>query len=101
MEEIRHMNAEKITQLLKELYNKDTTTQEEKSALLEACGCVWAARMNKVVDVSSFMNMLYEHMGFQYDVEVTETDEGTMFRVKTFMKQKNQTIDIKTIREEL
>jgi len=83
------MNADKINEVLEGLYNKDTTTSEEKNALLEACGCVWKARMNKIVDVGSFMSLLYEYMGFQYDVEVKETDEQTIFQVKTFMKQRS------------
>ena len=80
------MKAEKINQLLKGLYDKGTTTQEERDALLEACGCVWQARMNKVVDIGSFMNMLYVYMGCQYDVEVKTNETETVFCVKTFKK---------------
>ena len=80
------MQAEKINQILEDIYNKGTTTTEEKKALLEACGCVWASRMNKVVDTGSFMNMLYEYMGCQYDVEVKTTKTETVFNVKTFMR---------------
>ena len=81
------MKAEEINRLLKGIYDKDTTTVEEKKALLEACGCVWASRMNKVVDIGSFMNMLYENMGFQYDVDVKTHKNETMICVKTFKKQ--------------
>lgn len=80
------MKAEEINQMLKNIYDKDTTTKEEKKALLEACGCVWSSRMNKVVDIGSFMNMLYEYMGFQYDVDVNTTENETVFIVKTFRK---------------
>ncbi len=80
------MKAEEINQMLKNIYDKDTTTKEEKKALLEACGCVWSSRMNKVVDIGSFMNMLYEYMGFQYDVDVNTTETETVFIVKTFRK---------------
>lgn len=80
------MKAKEINQLLENIYNKETTTFEEKKALLEASGCVWNSRMNKVVDVGSFMNMLYEHMGYQYDVDIENTETETIFRVKTFMK---------------
>ena len=54
---------------------------------MEACGCVWASRMNKVIDIGSFMNMLYEHMGYRYDVDVETTETETVFCVKTFMKK--------------
>ncbi|SHK38678.1 hypothetical protein SAMN02745248_02426 [Hathewaya proteolytica DSM 3090] len=81
------MKAKEINQLLKVIYDKDTTTVEEKKALLEACGCVWAHRKKKVVNVGSFMEMLYEHMGFQYDVEVKTTETETEFYVKTFKKR--------------
>lgn len=81
------MKAAEINQLLEKIYHKDTTNIEEKKALLEACGCVWASRMNKVVDTGSFMNMLYDNMGFQYDVNVKKTDTETIFEVKTFMKK--------------
>ncbi len=81
------MKAEEINKILKDIYDKDTTTSEEKKALLEACGCVWASRMNKVVDTGSFINMLYEHMGFQYDVDVKTTETETEFCVKTFKNQ--------------
>lgn len=80
------MRSEEINQKLKDLYDKDTTTKEEKMALLEACGCVWASRMNRVVDIGSFMNMLYKHMGVQYDVDVKTTETETVFCIKTFMK---------------
>lgn len=81
------LNAEQINKILKEIYDKETTTSEEKKALLEACGCVWASRMNKVVDIGSFMNMLYEHMGVQYDVDVKTTDTETVLCVKTFKSE--------------
>ncbi|HCL4480324.1 TPA: hypothetical protein N2D99_002412 [Clostridium botulinum] len=81
------MKAGEINQTLKDIYDKDTTTEEEKKALLEACGCVWASRMNKVEDIGSFMNMLYEHMGSQYDVDVKSTETEMIFCVKTFMKK--------------
>lgn len=81
------VKAEEINQLLKNIYDKETTTEEEKKALLEACGCVWASRMNKVIDIGSFMNMLYEHMGYRYDVDVETTETETVFCVKTFMKK--------------
>lgn len=81
------MKAKEINQILKNIYDKDTTTKEEKNALLEACGCVWDSRMNKVVDIGTFMNMLYRHMGYQYDVDVKTTETETVFCVKTFMKQ--------------
>jgi len=81
------MKANEINQLLNDLYNKGTTTDKEKAALLEACGCVWAARMNRVIDAGSFMNMLYEHMGCQYDVDVRTTETETVFCVKTFRRK--------------
>ncbi|MBY6881597.1 hypothetical protein EXN65_14405 [Clostridium botulinum] len=81
------MKAQEINQILKGIYDKDTTTMEEKKALLEACGCVWASKMNKVEDIDSFMNMLYENMGVQYDVDVKTTETETMFCVKTFKRQ--------------
>lgn len=81
------MKAEEINKILKNIYDKDTTTAEERKALLEACGCVWASRMNKVVDTGSFMNMLYENMAYDYDVEVKTTETETEFCVKTFKKQ--------------
>jgi hypothetical protein len=81
------LKAEEINQILKGIYDKDTTTKEEKKALLEACGCVWGSRMNKVVDISSFMNMLYEYMGYDYDVDVKTTETETVICVKTFKKQ--------------
>lgn len=80
------MKAEEINQVLKGIYDKDTTTKEEKKALLEACGCVWSSRMNKVVDIGSFMYMLYEKMGYEYDVDVQATETETVFCVKTFYK---------------
>ena len=80
------MKAEEINLHLKNIYDKNTTTKEEKTALLEACGCVWASRMNKVVDIGSFMNMLYEYMGCQYDVDVKNTETETILCVKTFMQ---------------
>jgi hypothetical protein len=82
MEKLK-LKAEEINQMLKDIYDKDSTTENEKKALLEACGCVWASRMNKVVDIGSFMNMLYEFMGCQYDVEVKTTENETEFCVKT------------------
>lgn len=81
------MKAEEINQLLKGIYDKDTTTPKEKKALLEACGCVCNSRMNKVIDIGSFMNMLYENMGYQYDVDVKTTKTETVFYVKTFLKR--------------
>lgn len=81
------MKAEEINVKLKEIYDKDTTTQEERNALLEACGCVWASRMNKVVDIASFMYMLDQHMGFDYNVDVKTNEEDTVFSVKTFIKK--------------
>lgn len=81
------LKAEQINKILKDIYDKETTTPGEKNALLEACGCVWKSRMNKVVDIGSFMNMLYEHMGYDYDVDVKESDTETEFCVKTFKKQ--------------
>ena len=80
------MKAEKINQILKDIHDRNTTTKEEKKALLEASGCVWESRMNKVVDIGSFMNMLYTHMGFEYDVKTNENETETEFIVKTFMK---------------
>ena len=80
------MKAEEINQVLKGIYDKDTTTKEEKKALLEACGCVWSSRMNKVVDIGSFMDMLYRNMGYEYDVDVKELEAETVFCVKTFYK---------------
>lgn len=44
-------------------------------------------KMNKVEDIDSFMNMLYENMGVQYDVDVKTTETETMFCVKTFKRQ--------------
>jgi enamine deaminase RidA (YjgF/YER057c/UK114 family) len=81
------LKAEQINAILKDIYDKATTTKEEKDALLEACGCVWKARMNKVVDIGSFMNMLHEHMGFQYDVDVKTTKTETVFSVKAFINR--------------
>lgn len=81
------MKATQINKILEGIYKKDTTTLEEKKALLEACGCVWASRMNKVVDIGSFMNMLYEYMGVEYNVEVETNETETTLCVKTFKKQ--------------
>lgn len=81
------MKSVEINGILKKIYDKDSTTKAEKKALLEACGCVWQARMNKVVDVGSFMNMLYQHMGYQYDVEMQTTETETVFHIKTFIKR--------------
>jgi hypothetical protein len=84
---VKLLQAEKINQLLKALYDKDTTTKDERNALLEACGCVWESRANKVADTGSFMNMLYEHMRYRYDVDVKTTETETVFYVKTFYKK--------------
>ena len=80
------MKAKEINQILKNIHDKDTTTKEEKKALLNACECVWDSRMDKVVDIDSFMHMLYEHMGVQYDIDVNTTETETIFIVKTFKK---------------
>ena len=84
------MDVKEINQILKSIYDKETTTKEEKKAILEAGGCVWRARMNKVVNEASFMNMLYEYMAYKYDVEVETTETETVFYVKTFMKDKEE-----------
>lgn len=82
------MKANEINKLLQGIYEKEGTTKEEKKALLEACGCVWRAKMNRVVDVGSFMEMLYNYMGFDYDVEMEQTEKETTFTVKTFKSSK-------------
>lgn len=87
------MKAEQINHALKVLYDKSATTDEEKRALLEACGCVWQARMDKVVGVGSFMKMLYAYMGADYDIEVKTTETETVFCVKTFKKEKGSNRD--------
>lgn len=80
------MKADEINKILKQIYDKGDTTKEEKKALLEACGCVWESRMNQVIDIGSFMNMLYANMGYEYDVDVEEDEFETIFKVKTFIK---------------
>lgn len=80
------MTAENINSILNNLFNKETTSLEEKKALMEACQCVWTTKSNKVVDNESFMKMLLENMAFEYDVEINTTDKETEFLVKTFKK---------------
>lgn len=84
------MKAEEINNILYNIYSRPNNTQEEKKALLEACGHVWQSTMNKAVDIASFMNMLYHYMGYQYDVDVKTTDTETIFCVKTFIKDKEE-----------
>ena len=79
--------AKTINATLKQLYDKESTNKYEKRALLDASSCVWRARRDKVVNIDSFMELLYDYMGFDYDVDVKETDTGTIFIVKTFKKR--------------
>lgn len=79
--------AKGINEVLKQIHDKKTTDKWEKKALLEAAGCVWKARRDNVTNVASFMELLYDYMGFDYDVDVVETDKETIFTVKTFRKR--------------
>ncbi|MCK9470714.1 MAG: hypothetical protein M0Q88_03045 [Bacilli bacterium] len=79
--------ANEINMVLKQIYDKDTTDKWEKKILLEAAGCVWKARRDKVTNVASFMELLYDYMGFDYDVDVEELGTETVFTVKTFKKR--------------
>lgn len=78
------MDAKKVNEILIGLFKKDTTTSEEKKALLIASDCVWKAKSSKVIDESTFKQMLYDHMGYDYDVEIKKTDTETEILVKTF-----------------
>lgn len=80
------MNAEEINKILGEIFKKDTTTDKEKDALLEACDCVWKANASKVVDEKSFSKLLYDNMAYDYDIKVEETNKDTRFIVSTFKK---------------
>ena len=82
------MNPDKINRVLKEIYERETTTLEEKAILIEACECVWKTNSNKVIDKESFCRLLYENMGFDYDVEVIEDKENTKFLVTTIKKKR-------------
>lgn len=80
------MNAKKINKILTSIFEKETTTAEERNALLTACDCVWKVKGSKVVDERTFKQMLFDNMAFAYDVEVNKTDNETEFLIKTFKR---------------
>ena len=78
------MKPEKANEIIKDIFEKETTTEEERKALLYACDCIWKANSGKVIDEGSFMKMLYNNMIYDYDVEINKTDNETHFLIKTF-----------------
>lgn len=80
------MDAKKVNEILKRIFEKESTTDEEKKALMTACDCVWKVKESKVIDEKSFNQMLFDNMAFDYEVEVNKTDKDTKFIISTFKK---------------